>query len=67
MARPNPLPPYLRVSEELAWVKLAKISASLADSIPIPVSATEKRTALRRVSAVLFSPAESSSPAATVN
>ena len=41
IARPSPLPPYCRVVEESAWVKLEKTVDQLL-RIPIPVSATEK-------------------------
>ena len=42
IARPSPLPPYWRVAEESAWVKLEKTSSSLSGAIPMPVSAMEK-------------------------
>ena len=44
IARPSPLPPYLRVIEESAWVKVWKIESSFSGAIPIPVSRTEKRS-----------------------
>ncbi len=38
------VPPYWRVMEESAWVKLLKISSSFRSSMPMPVSRTEKRS-----------------------
>jgi hypothetical protein len=44
---PSPLPPYFRVVEESACVNAPKIESALSRGIPIPVSLTEKRIALR--------------------
>ena len=40
IARPSPVPPYLRVIDESDCVNLSKICSSLSGSIPIPVSLT---------------------------
>ncbi len=44
MANPRPVPPYLRVVEESAWVKRSKIISVLSAAIPIPVSTTLNRS-----------------------
>ena len=43
MARPRPVPPYLRVVEESAWEKFSKILPSFSWGMPMPVSLTRKR------------------------
>ena len=43
MAKPRPVPPYWRVVEESACVKLSKIISVLSAAIPIPVSVTLNR------------------------
>ncbi len=51
MARPSPVPPYLRVVEPSACSNGSKIARRFSAGMPIPVSATEKRSegdALRR-------------------
>ena len=45
IARPKPVPPYLRAVETCACVKLSKIDSSLSGGMPIPVSVTEKSRA----------------------
>ena len=42
MAKPNPVPPYLRVVEESTCVNEVNNFDCLSFSIPIPVSLTEK-------------------------
>ena len=42
MARPRPVPPYLRVVEASACEKLSKMVDSRSAGMPIPVSETEK-------------------------
>ena len=40
IASPRPLPPYKRLVDALAWVKLLKISAWVSSVMPMPVSRT---------------------------
>ena len=40
MANPKPVPPYKRLVDSLAWVKLLKISFWVSSVIPMPVSHT---------------------------
>ena len=40
MANPNPVPPYLRVVKESAWLKALNICVCASPEMPIPVSAT---------------------------
>ena len=40
IARPRPVPPYLRVVELSAWKKAPKMRACLAGGMPMPVSET---------------------------
>ena len=49
MARPSPVPPYLRLVDESTWVNFSNRIPSLSSGIPIPVSLTENlsRTSLR--------------------
>ena len=42
MARPRPVPPYLRVVETSACEKLSKMAPRRSAGIPMPVSETEK-------------------------
>ena len=42
IARPSPVPPYLRVVEASAWLKLRKVLASCSGVMPIPESWTQK-------------------------
>ncbi len=44
IARPRPVPPYLRVVDASACVKALKMVANLSSGMPIPVSLTEKRS-----------------------
>ena len=45
MAKPRPVPPYLRVVETSACEKLSKMVARRSAGIPMPVSETEKCSA----------------------
>ena len=54
MARPSPVPPYLRVVEPSACVNASKISCCFSRGMPMPVSLTLKATDAR--------PASSDSP-----
>src|SRR6058998_629739 len=45
MVRPRPVPPYWRVVEESACVKLSKMTSSLSAGMPMPVSETEQQRA----------------------
>ena len=47
IARPSPVPPYLRVVDASAWPNSSKIAARLSAGIPMPVSRTAKRTSAR--------------------
>ncbi len=42
IARPRPVPPYLRVVEASAWAKASKISRCFSAGMPMPVSLTSK-------------------------
>ena len=44
MARPKPVPPYLRMVEPSAWVKEVKRIFCLLAGMPMPLSLTEKRS-----------------------
>ena len=44
MARPRPVPPYLRVVEASAWPKASNNRPICSGVIPMPVSETEKTT-----------------------
>src|SRR2546425_9127477 len=55
MVRPRPVPPYWRVVDESACVKLSKMTSSLSAGMPMPVSETEN-------SSVTDSPPPLSSP-----
>ena len=52
MARPSPVPPYLRVVEESAWTNGSNSRCRWFGSIPTPVSLTSNRTVA--ASAVAF-------------
>ncbi len=49
MVKPRPVPPYLRVVDESAWVKGEKIDSCFSAGMPMPVSATVNRMTSRVV------------------
>ena len=46
IVKPSPVPPYLRVVDESAWVKGEKIDVYFSAGIPMPVSDTVNITIL---------------------
>ena len=50
IARPSPVPPYLREVERSACSKLLNRRASVPGSMPMPVSMTSKRSSTLRAS-----------------
>ena len=64
MARPRPVPPYIRVVEASTWLKDLKRRSIRSGGMPMPVSRTAKRTACRRSAAALAETETTTSPLA---